>query len=73
MRCGGAVWEYWFGGLRLRHHTSVQLGRCASHAVELFKKYVTQFNLPTGLVKKNSNTNAPVNRLDAQFSRELPT
>lgn len=39
----------------------------------LFRKYVTQFNLPTGLVKKNSNTNAPVNRLDAQFSQELPT
>ncbi|MEW6391492.1 MAG: hypothetical protein AB1542_13855 [Pseudomonadota bacterium] len=34
---------------------------------------MTQFNLPTGLVKKNSNTNAPVNRLDAQFSQELPT
>ncbi|PIC00719.1 hypothetical protein CSW60_03935 [Caulobacter sp. X] len=41
--------------------------------VTLFKKYVNQFNLPTGLVKKNSNTNAPVNRLDAQFSQELPT
>lgn len=39
----------------------------------LFKKYVTQFNLPTGLSEKNSNTNAPVNRLDAQFSQELPT
>jgi len=39
----------------------------------LFKKYVTQFNLPTGLVQKNSNTNAPVNRLDAQFSQQLPT
>ena len=39
----------------------------------LFKKYVTQFNLPTGLIEKNSNTNAPVNRLDAQFSQELPT
>ena len=39
----------------------------------LFKKYAAQFNLPTGLVQKNSNTNAPVNRLDAQFSQEFPT
>ncbi len=39
----------------------------------LFKKYVTQFNLPTGLLQKNTNTNAPVNRLDAQFSQELPS
>jgi hypothetical protein len=41
--------------------------------LNLFKKYVTQYNLKPGLAQKNSNTNAPVNRLDAQFSQELPT
>jgi hypothetical protein len=34
---------------------------------------VALYDLKPGLAQKNSNTNAPVNRLDAQFSQELPT
>jgi hypothetical protein len=39
----------------------------------LFRNYVTNFNIPTGLVKKYTNTNPPINRVDLQFSQELPT
>ena len=38
-----------------------------------FKGYVQRFNLPTGLVEKNLNRNAPTNRLDMQLSQEFPT
>jgi hypothetical protein len=38
-----------------------------------FKGYVQRFNLPTGLVEKNVNRNAPTNRLDMQLSQEFPT
>ncbi|MBC7667768.1 MAG: TonB-dependent receptor [Gemmatimonadaceae bacterium] len=38
-----------------------------------FKGYVARFDLPTGLVKKNTNTNAPTNRVDMQLSQEFPT
>ncbi len=41
--------------------------------LDRFKGYVTRFNLPTGLVAKNTNTNAPTNRLDMQLSQEFPT
>ncbi|RRN66226.1 carboxypeptidase regulatory-like domain-containing protein [Caulobacter sp. 602-1] len=38
-----------------------------------FQKYVNAFNIPTGLVRKYSNTNAPINRVDLQLSQTLPT
>jgi len=41
--------------------------------LNLFRSYVDAFNIPTGLVKKYTNTNAPINRVDLQFSQELPT
>lgn len=37
-----------------------------------FQSYVTNFNIPTGLVEKYTNTNAPINRVDLQLSQELP-
>jgi len=40
--------------------------------LNLFRSYVTNFNIPTGLVKKYTNTNAPINRVDLQLSQELP-
>jgi outer membrane receptor protein involved in Fe transport len=41
--------------------------------LDRFKGYVTRFNLPTGLVEKNTNRNAPTNRMDVQLSQEFPT
>lgn len=41
--------------------------------LNLFRSYVENFNIPTGLVKKYTNTNAPINRVDLQVSQELPT
>lgn len=41
--------------------------------LNLFRSYVDSFNLPTGLVKKYTNTNAPINRVDLQLSQEIPT
>ncbi|WP_304164405.1 TonB-dependent receptor domain-containing protein [Phenylobacterium aquaticum] len=39
-----------------------------------FKRYVTNFGLPNNaLVDKYSKTNAPIGRLDMQFSQELPS
>jgi hypothetical protein len=38
----------------------------------LFRHYVDTFNIPTGLVKKYTNTNAPINRVDLQMSQEFP-
>ena len=38
----------------------------------LFKNYVTNFNIPTGLVQKYTNTNPPINRVDLQVSQEFP-
>jgi len=37
-----------------------------------FKRYVTNFQLPTGLVQKYSNDNPAINRLDMQLSQEFP-
>jgi hypothetical protein len=34
---------------------------------------VEAFNIPSGLVKKYTNTNPPINRVDLQLSQELPT
>lgn len=39
----------------------------------LFRSYVDNFNIPSGLVKKYTNTNAPINRVDLQLSQEFPT
>jgi outer membrane receptor for ferrienterochelin and colicin len=39
-----------------------------------FKRYVTQFKLPSGqLLQKYSNTNKDINRVDFQYSQELPS
>ncbi len=37
-----------------------------------FKRYVQNFDLPTGLVQKYSNDNAAIGRLDMQVSQEFP-
>ena len=37
-----------------------------------FKRYVANFDLPTGLVQKYSNDNPAISRLDLQLSQELP-
>ena len=37
-----------------------------------FKRAVQNFDLPTGLVQKYSNDNAPIGRLDMQISQEFP-
>jgi transketolase len=39
---------------------------------DLFQGYVTKFGLQPGLVKKLSNTNKDINRVDFQYSQELP-
>ncbi|WP_309604407.1 TonB-dependent receptor domain-containing protein [Phenylobacterium sp.] len=38
-----------------------------------FKRHVTNFKLPVGLVDKYSNDNAAVNRLDLSISQQLPS
>jgi outer membrane receptor protein involved in Fe transport len=38
-----------------------------------FKRYVTNFNLPNGLVKRYSNDNPATNRVDLSLSQQLPT
>ncbi len=39
-----------------------------------FKRYVAQFKLPSGqLIQKYSNTNKDINRVDFQYSQELPS
>ncbi len=38
----------------------------------LFQGYVNKFGLQPGLVKKLSNTNKDINRVDFQYSQELP-
>jgi hypothetical protein len=38
----------------------------------LFRSYVTNFNIPAGLVTKYTNTNPPINRVDLQLSQEFP-
>ena len=39
---------------------------------DLFKAYVAQFHLQPGLIRKYTNTNASINRLDLQISQQLP-
>lgn len=40
--------------------------------LDRFRGYVNNFSIPTGLVEKYSNTNAPINRVDLQLSQEFP-
>jgi outer membrane receptor for ferrienterochelin and colicin len=40
---------------------------------DLFQSYVTRFGLKPGLLQKLSNTNKDVNRVDFQYSQELPS
>lgn len=40
--------------------------------LDRFRGYVDSFHIPTGLVGKYTNTNAPINRVDLQMSQEFP-